>query len=136
MRFLLDTSALFALGVQRHEFHTRMKAWIMGLQKNEVPELATCSITELGFLRILAQAPQYNMTIEQGKSLLSNLKRSSDAHFALLPDENGASVLPTWVKAGKQITDGHLVGLAKAHDAVLATLDERIPGAFVIPGKR
>lgn len=42
--------------------------------------------------------------------------------------------LPGWVKAGRQTTDGHLAQLARAHDVVLATLDEQIPGAFVIPG--
>jgi hypothetical protein len=43
--------------------------------------------------------------------------------------------LPRWVKGPKQITDGHLLGLAKAHGAEMATLDERIPSALVIPGK-
>lgn len=38
-----------------------------------------------------------------------------------------------WVKSGRQTTDGHLAELARAHDSVLATLDERIPSAFVIP---
>jgi len=38
-----------------------------------------------------------------------------------------------WVKTPKQITDGHLAQLAKANGAILATLDGRIPGAFLIP---
>ena len=44
------------------------------------------------------------------------------------------SRLPAWVKTGRQTTGGHLAELARAHDAVLATLDERIPSGFVIPG--
>lgn len=43
------------------------------------------------------------------------------------------SHLPKWVRTPKQITDGHLAELARANEAVLATLDRRIPGAFVIP---
>ena len=136
MKYLLDTSALFALGVLEHEFHSRMNAWIKTLRRNEIPELATCSITELGFLRILAQGPQYNITVEQGQKLLSNLKTSVPVYFTFLADDHGAADLPEWVKSAKQITDGHLAGLAKPHGAMLATLDERIPGAFVIPGKR
>jgi len=46
---------------------------------------------------------------------------------------NDISSLPQWAKSPAQTTDGHLVELAKAHSAVLATLDEGIPGAFLIP---
>ncbi len=37
-----------------------------------------------------------------------------------------------WVRE-KQTTDEHLTELAHGHGAILATLDERIPGAYVIP---
>jgi hypothetical protein len=37
------------------------------------------------------------------------------------------------VKTPKQTTDGHLVQLAKANGAILATLNAGIPGAFLIP---
>lgn len=46
------------------------------------------------------------------------------------------SHLPKWVRTPKQITDGHLAELARANEAVLATLDRRTPGAFVIPQSR
>jgi hypothetical protein len=48
--------------------------------------------------------------------------------------EGTHSHLPGWVRAPKQITDGHLSKLATAKGAVLATLDERIPGSYRIPG--
>jgi len=41
-----------------------------------------------------------------------------------------------WVKGPKQITDGHLAGLARVNGAVLATLDAGISSAMVIPSKR
>ena len=41
--------------------------------------------------------------------------------------------LPGWVRAPKQITDGHLSKLASANGAVLATFDENIPGSYLIP---
>jgi len=37
------------------------------------------------------------------------------------------------VRAPKQITYGHLSKLATAKSAVLATLDESIPGSYLIP---
>jgi hypothetical protein len=43
------------------------------------------------------------------------------------------STLPSWVKSPAQTTDGHLLQLAKANGAVLATLDAGIPGAYLIP---
>jgi hypothetical protein len=50
-----------------------------------------------------------------------------------LADAQDISQLPAWVKSGRQTTDGHLLQLANAHNAVLATLDSKIPGAFLIP---
>ena len=48
MKYLLDVSVLVALGVIHHEFHDRVTAWVRAQQ---FPPLATCSITELGFVR-------------------------------------------------------------------------------------
>jgi predicted nucleic acid-binding protein len=136
MKYLLDTGALFALAILDHEFHDRMNGWLEKLRVRGIPELATCAITEMGFVRILAQAPQYSFTVEQGKSLLSELKKRNAASFTFIADGHSVSELPQWVRMPKQITDGHLAELAKANGAILATLDERIPGSFVIPGKR
>ena len=62
-----------------------------------------------------------------------SLKANSGLPFTFLTDGNDISLLPAWVKTPKQTTDGHLVQLALANGAVLATLDEGIPGAFLIP---
>jgi hypothetical protein len=53
--------------------------------------------------------------------------------FTLIPDAQDISHLPRWVKTAKQTADGHLAQLAGANRAVLATLDRRIPEAFLIP---
>ncbi|MGD9588028.1 MAG: hypothetical protein AB7Q37_06940 [Pyrinomonadaceae bacterium] len=133
MRYLLDVNALIALGITRHQFRIRIQTWMGSLRAMNTPKLATCSITELGFVRIVPQIPAYNVTLEQAKSHLSMLKASQTYDFEFLADDNDASWLPRWVKSSKQTTDGHLAELAKAHGCILATLDENIPGAFVIP---
>jgi bifunctional DNA-binding transcriptional regulator/antitoxin component of YhaV-PrlF toxin-antitoxin module len=69
----------------------------------------------------------------KAREMLSRLKRADGVKFAFLADANGADLLPTWVKASKQVTDGHSVRLAEANAAVLATFDQNIPGSFVIP---
>jgi predicted nucleic acid-binding protein len=128
--YLLDVNALVALGISHHEFHDRVAAWLRELQ---FPSLATCSITELGFVRVLAQAPAYGFSVVQARRLLLQLKKSKIVAVTFLPDDHDISHLPAWVKAPKQTTDGHLLQLARANPSVLATLDEKIPGAYSIP---
>ena len=134
MRYLLDVNALVALGFLEHEFHERVARWMLGLGKRTPYEILTCSITELGFVRVLSQAPQYGLTVAQAKTLLVRLKKQKAVPFRFVADDHDISLLPAWAKTGRQTADGHLAALARAHDSVLATLDERIPSAFVIPG--
>ena len=130
MIYLLDVNALVALGFINHEFHDRVASWV---QSHNSPNLASCSITELGFVRVLAQAPAYGFTVAQALTLLLRLKEARTSRLAFIPDEIDVSHLPAWVRAPKQITDGHLGKLASANGALLATLDENIPGSYLIP---
>ena len=106
----------------------------MSLGKGGGYEILTCAITELGFVRVLSQAPQYGLTVAQSRTLLVRLKKQGVVRFRFIADDHDISRLPAWVKTGRQTTDGHLAELALAHDSVLATLDERIPSVLVIPG--
>ncbi|MGH9453733.1 MAG: PIN domain-containing protein [Terriglobia bacterium] len=130
MKYLLDVNALVALGFIQHEFHDRVAFWV---QRQQFPPLATCSITELGFVRVLSQAAAYGFTIAQARTLLLRLKKGSALALTFIPDDHDISHLPAWVKTPRQTTDGHLVQLASANNAVLATLDEKVPGAYLIP---
>lgn len=136
MKYLLDVNALVALGFLQHEFHDRVAQWVLPLTSKEPPELATCSITELGFVRVLIQASQYGFTIDHARNLLLRLKKGKTLRFTFIADDHDISHIPAWVKTPKQTTDSHLAELAKAKGAILATLDERIRGAFLIPIKR
>jgi len=132
MTYLLDVNALIALGFAQHEFHDRMASWVQ-TQKSESLSLATCSITELGFVRVLAQASAYGLTVTEARNVLMRLKSVTHLSLQFIPDTLDIRRLPAWVKTAKQITDGHLLQLAQANGILLATLDERIPGAFIIP---
>src|ERR1017187_1114448 len=120
MIYLLDVNALVALGFMNHEFHARVAAWI---QSRNSPQLASCPITELGFVRVLAQAPAYGFTVAQARTLLLRLKKANALPLSFIADGHDVSHLPAWVRTPKQTTDGHLVQLAGANGAVLATLD-------------
>lgn len=133
MTYLLDVNALVALVVLEHEFHEHIARWVHYLISSGTPELATCSITELGFIRVLSQAPQYEFSVAQARTSLLRLKKANQLKFTFIPDDHDVSSLPAWVKTAKQTTDGHLSQLAKAKGAVFATLDRGIPGAFLVP---
>jgi uncharacterized protein len=136
MTYLLDVNSLLALGVIQHEFHERVATWIATLAKKGIPDLASCSITELGFVRVLSQAQQYHISVAQAREILMLLKASRSIRFSFISDGQDISQLPKWVKTAKQTTDGHLVELARANGAQLATLDGKIPGSFLIPTRR
>lgn len=129
MTYLLDVNALLALGYLHHDFHHRVAEWVYA---EKFPPLLTCSITELGFVRLLAQ-PTYGYSVAEAHALLTEMKRNRPPFFSFLADANDISSLPKWVKTSKQTTDGHLLELAKSNGAIFATLDERIPGAYLIP---
>lgn len=122
------------LGFLEHEFHGRAASWVASVAARARCELLTCPITELGFVRVLSQAPQYGLTVAQARTLLSRIRKQGVVRFEFIPDDHDVSRLPAWAKTARQTTDGHLTELALANDAVPATLDERIPGAFIIPG--
>jgi hypothetical protein len=75
----------------------------------------------------------YGLNVSQAKGLLLGMKDNAAQPLTFLSDGNDISALPAWVKSPVQTTDGHLLQLARANGAVLATLDEGIPGAFLIP---
>jgi predicted nucleic acid-binding protein len=132
MRYLLDVNILMALGLPEHEWHHRVIRWLKPPRARANFQVATCSITELAFIRILAQ-PAFRFSVAEAKVLLRRLKSISGLDFAFLTDAQTAGHLPDWVMTSKQVRDGHLSELARAHGAVLATLDGKITGAFLLP---
>lgn len=130
MRYLLDINALIAYGFLRHGFHDRVGAWI---RSGKADSFLTCSITELGFVRVLGNVRSYGIDVVRARELLLDLKSRIALPLEFIPDANDLAFFPAWVKAPSQVTDGHLARLAKAHGAMLATLDKGIPGAYLIP---
>lgn len=129
MTYLLDVNALLALAHAAHTRHGTMEGWVTQLRRTD--RLATCAITELGFVRIAPQA-RLSPNVAGAREHLAALKRSTRPSFVLLADDLGAEALPAWVRTPPQTTDGHLLALAAAHSCRLATLDGGIPGAVLI----
>jgi predicted nucleic acid-binding protein len=131
MSWLLDVNALIALAHQGHADHARVIRWFASLIGSEA-RLATCAITEVGFVRVSIQAGFEN-TVPDAVETLLGLKASSRIPFDLIPDSLGADRLPSYVVGAKQVTDGHLLQLAKESSRHLASLDKGIPGVYLIP---
>ena len=131
MRWLLDVNVLIALAHQGHADHPRVIRWFASLMGSEA-RLGTCAITEVGFVRVSIQASFENNAPDAAETL-RGLKDSSRIPFDLIPDSLGADRLPSYVLGARQVTDGHLLELAKESSMQLATMDKSIPGAYLIP---
>jgi predicted nucleic acid-binding protein len=131
MRYLLDVNTLVALGHTLHVHHERAGRWLQSVLP-AAENLASCAITELGFVRVSVQSG-LQPDVSAARLALARLKASSPAPFVLCPDDLGADRLPKYVNKPAELTDGHLLELARAHGAQLVTLDCKIPGALLIP---
>lgn len=131
MSWLLDVNALIALAHRGHADHPRVIRWFASLIGSDA-RLGTCAITEVGFVRVSIQAG-FESNVPDAAETLRGLKESSIVPFDLIPDALGADRLPPYVSGTKQITDGHLLELAKEFSMRLASLDKGIPGAYLIP---
>jgi predicted nucleic acid-binding protein len=132
MTYLLDVNALIGLAWSDHQFHSRLGTWLMNLDRG-ADLLATCAISELGLIRIIPQVAVSPVSVNEATEILQRVKATAIVPFTFFPDSLGGDKLPSWVRQPKQTTDGHLLELAKAHKAVLASCDKKIPGAFLIP---
>lgn len=136
MKYLLDVNILVAWGWSDHVAHGQTARWIAATMKQKTSRLLTSPIPELGFVRVSVQRTAGRVTGETAGDVLAGMLRSLGAQHAFLPDDQSAGRFPEWCRQASRTTDAHLLEWAKAHGARLATLDERIPGAFVVPGLR
>lgn len=122
---LPDVNVLIARSDIRHKFHKQAKAWT---QSTPHLSLATCPITENGFLRIYGH-PNYpagpGSPAAAGQDL--SVLRDRPGHRFLADD---ISILTSKIDlhgaAPSHLTDFYLLALAVRHNAKFVTLDTRI----------
>lgn len=127
MNYLMDVNALVALAHVAHPLNTRAELWFSA--RDSATRFHTCAITEIGFVRVALNA-RLQPDIAAAKTALAGLLSSN--RFTRLGDDHGADLLPAYVRKAAEVTDGHLLILAKHNGAKLATLDTGIPGAELI----
>jgi len=122
-----DVNVLLALHVAAHQFHTAAATWLA-----QVEAFATTPITEAGLVRLLLQ-PRFTGSELSATEALGILRRlKAQPHTAFIPD---ASALDTshfsYALTGpKQVTDIHLLDLARSRGGRLVTFDAKITAAL------
>lgn len=134
MNYLLDVNILVAWGWTDHVAHERTSRWIAATRRQGAEKLLTSAIPELGFVRVSVQRTGGGVTVDEATATLAGMLRALGEAHAFVPDDRAARQFPSWCRHASQTTDAHLMELAAAHGAILATLDAAIPGAFLLPG--
>lgn len=114
MSHLLDVNFLIACGWQSHAEHVRANRWL-----NRARAFATSPVSEMGFLRV-SLSPAFGASFEDAIAALEAIVRMRGHRF--LRDDTRAESLPE-VATSKDVTDAHLVYLARRHRLKLATFD-------------
>ncbi len=121
---LLDVNALIALAWDSHVHHARMRTWF---EANSLHGWATCPLTESGFVRVSSNPKVLPAPIDiaAAKEVLSAL-RAHPAHQFLIDDVSlGDSDVPP-IAGYRQVTDAHLLTLARRRGVRLVTFDSSI----------
>lgn len=118
---LLDVNALVALAWDSHVHHSRMRDW---MRANGQEGWATCPITESGFVRVSSNPKVLPSPIgaSAARSVLQAL-RAVGAHRFLADDVSQCDDDVPEVHGYRQVTDSHLLTLARRHGVRLVTFD-------------
>ncbi|HMP73656.1 MAG TPA: hypothetical protein PKE55_10380 [Kiritimatiellia bacterium] len=132
MNLLLDVNVLIAWGWADHVDHQRVASWIGRMKKQETV-LMTSAIPQLGFIRVSVQRMRGTLSPSEASEVLTHMIHALGSRHRFIADDQPSIEWPNWCSKADQTTDAHLVLLAKKHKAQLATLDEAIPHAYLIP---
>ncbi len=128
---LLDVNALVALAWDSHVHHQAVRAWFVA---NDADGWATCPLTESGFVRVSSNPkvlPSF-VAVGAARAVLSVLRGAGRHRF--LADEVSLTDADVPAIVGhRQVTDVHLLTLARRHGTRLVTFDR---GLIALAGGR
>ncbi|CAN5176386.1 type II toxin-antitoxin system VapC family toxin [soil metagenome] len=118
---LLDVNALVALAWDSHVHHAPMRTWFAA---NRASGWATCPITESGFVRVSSNPKVLPSPIgvATARDVLS-LLRAVDGHRFLADDVSLADRDVPAIVGHRQVTDAHLLTLARRRGVRVLTFD-------------
>jgi toxin-antitoxin system PIN domain toxin len=118
---LLDVNALVALAWDSHVHHAAIRAWFAA---NSANGWATCPVTESGFVRVSSNPKVLPSAIgvEAARAVLVTL-RAAEGHRFLADDVSLADDDIPPITGYRQVTDAHLLTLARRRGERLVTFD-------------
>lgn len=128
---LLDVNALVALGWDTHIHHVAIRRWFAS---NSARGWATCPITESGFVRVSSNPKVLPSPIgtATARQVLAQL-RGVGSHRFLNDDVSMVDADVPATSGHRQVTDAHLLTLARRRSVRLVTFDS---GLAVLGGDR
>jgi len=123
---LLDVNVLVALAWDSHVHHARARAWFAA---NSADGWATCPVTETGFVRVSSNPKvlPHAIGVEAARGVLSAL-RAAGGHRFLDDDVSIAAADVPPIAGHRQVTDAHLLTLARRRGVRLVTFDRGLLG--------
>ena len=124
MTRLLDVNVLLASAWPQHVHHARVNRWI--LSHSGRLSVATCPLTELGFVRISMNVKGYAADFQSASSLLAHLVKRRQFDHCFWPDDQSVLAFCHALKpepGPNQLTDAYLLNLAKTRQGRFLTLD-------------
>jgi toxin-antitoxin system PIN domain toxin len=121
---LLDVNALVALAWDSHVHHAAVRAWFAA---NGATGWATSPVTESGFVRVSSNPkalPSF-IAVDAARGVLSAL-REAGAHRFLVDDVSPVDPDVPPIAGHRQVTDAHLLTVARRHGTRLVTFDAGI----------
>ena len=124
---LLDVNVLVALAWPTHVHHVAARRWFAAAHDEG---WATTPVTEFGFVRVSSNPAAVGEALSPAEStdVLAAMRGRPNHHFwtdDVSPTEPG-TVDPGRLVGHRQVTDAHLLGLARRHNGRLATLDHAV----------
>jgi hypothetical protein len=118
---LLDVNALVALAWDSHIHHAQMRDWFAARSRSG---WATCPLTEGGFVRVSSNPKVLPSAIgvEAARGVLTSL-RALASHRFLVDDVSITDPDVPSLAGHRQVTDAHLLTLARRHEVRLVTFD-------------
>jgi toxin-antitoxin system PIN domain toxin len=118
---LLDVNALVALAWDSHVHHAAMRKW---LAANRSKGWATCPMTESGFVRVSSNPKVLPSPIgvAAAREVLMAL-RAVEGHRFLVDDVSISDDDVPAIVGHRQVTDAHLLTLARRQGMALVTFD-------------
>ncbi|MDB6039934.1 MAG: hypothetical protein JWM99_3775 [Verrucomicrobiales bacterium] len=116
MKYLLDVNALISAIWKNHPDHTKADEWLEG------KELATCPLSQLGFLPVSTNPKALNSEMATAHQLLEEFLQKHRSQFVA----DDPAPLKSSAQKSEQVTDSYLAELEATKGTKFATLDQGI----------